>query len=110
MTALLWLYAFAWTLALELPVYVVVLRRSFTAWWPPCALALAVNLVTHPLLWFAFPQLSPWPLHLVVSEACVIAVEAAIVAVFVPWRRAVVAAVLANVISTLIGLVLIEIV
>ena len=44
-----WLTAFVWTLALELPVYALLLQPRFTAWWATAALTLALNLLTHPL-------------------------------------------------------------
>jgi len=96
-----WLLAFLWTLALELPVYTVVL--DLRRWWAPVALTLAVNAISHPLLWFAFPHFAPFALYVLAGEAAVIALEAALLALVVPPRRALVASIAANVTSAVIG-------
>jgi hypothetical protein len=102
---LLWAVAFAWSIALEMPVYLLVLRRHVEQWWTPVAITLAVNAATHPAFWFVFPRFDPYWQYVLAGEACVVFVETAIIAVVV--RRigiAIVAAVLANLVSTLIGL------
>lgn len=109
---MLWLAAFAWTLALELPVYTLALERHVRGWRALVALVLAVNAVTHPLLWFAFPRLTPYALYVVVAESCVTLVEAALVlAVMRPRRpgRALGASLAANATSTILGLILVRI-
>lgn len=71
-----WGSAFLWTCALEQPIYVLFLRKRFKSWWAPCLLSLAVNALTHPLLWVAataFPDAIP------ALECAVIAAEAAFV-------------------------------
>jgi hypothetical protein len=106
---LLWFAAFAWTIALEQPIYTLALRRHVRRWWTPCAIALAVNAITHPLLWFAFPRFAPYWQYVVAGELCVIAVEAVIVALVI--RRgapAIAASVAANTVSTLVGLALLS--
>jgi hypothetical protein len=69
-----WMVAFLWTCALELPVYVALLRRRLRKWWATPALTLALNTVTHPALWFVLPRLEPhaaWA----GAEAAVVVVE-----------------------------------
>jgi hypothetical protein len=48
-----WSAAFAVTLAIESPIYVWLLR-PWCRWPAALGLAVGVNLVTHPLLWFGF--------------------------------------------------------
>jgi hypothetical protein len=106
---MLWFAAFAWTLAIELPVYTIVLHRHAGSWQRLCGSVLAVNAISHPVLWFAFPELSPYWLYVLAGETCVIAIEALILAAVIRnVRVAVVASVLANVVSTLIGLGLLQ--
>jgi hypothetical protein len=104
---LLWSTAFLWTIALELPVYTIVLRRYVEHWWTPVALTLVVNAATHPAFWFVFPQFDPYWLYVLAGELCVVTVEIAIIAAAL--RRpgvAALASVAANAVSTLLGLVL----
>lgn len=104
-----WKLAFVWTQAIELPVYFFLLRRQFRSWFAPVALSLFVNAVTHPLLWFVFPVFDPYPLWLAVAETSVTLTEALLVAAALRFRanrRALVAAVCANAISTAIGFLL----
>jgi hypothetical protein len=113
---MLWLFAFVWTLAIELPIYTIVLARCFQARWAVVVLTLAVNLATHPALWFVLPR--SWPHDIAIGEAAVVVVEAALVAIVLGQRvplsqavpRAVAAALLANAASYLAGLVLIPLV
>ena len=105
-----WLLAFAWTLALELPVYTWLLSSRARSWQQLCGLVLLVNAITHPLLWFGFPRLTPYWLYLVTGEGCVLMVEAAILAIaFRDVRRAAIASLAANLTSTVIGLVVMRI-
>jgi len=104
---LLWLAAFVWTLAVELPIYVVWLRRRMRRWWAPCLLAFVVNLATHPAFWYGFPRFGPYWLYVLVGEVCVVIVETAIVvAALGPRRRGLAfgAGLTANAASTLVGL------
>jgi hypothetical protein len=108
-----WLVAFVWTNALELPIYVLFLRRRFTRWWEPCLLCGIVNAVSHPAFWYLFPRFGsegPW---LVAAESTVTAIEAAIVFSALVWRArvparnaaalALGASIAANLFSTLAG-------
>jgi len=90
-----------YTLAVELPVALFLLRRE--DWWRVFLAVLAVNMVSHPLAW----QL------IVVShlnwygvEAGVVVFEMLALAVVFPssYKRAIVAALLMNVASAAIGL------
>jgi hypothetical protein len=116
----LWLLAFVWTNALELPIYTLVLQRRFRRWWSVVALTLALNAVTHPALWFVAPQFQPFWLYALVAEAAVITVEAAMVAAVLAAvdrragvRRPVIgiaagAAAAANIVSAVVGGVIVS--
>jgi hypothetical protein len=107
-----WPIAFLWTLALELPIYVLVLGRRFDRWWSVCLLTLAINVATHPALWLLFPYVEPGPRSLLLAESAVTAVEAALIAAVLRRSlstrpavgRALAAAAAANTFSTLVGL------
>jgi hypothetical protein len=107
-----WPIAFLWTLALELPIYVLLLGRRFDRWWSICLLTLAINVATHPALWFVFPRFEPGWLWLLVAEGAVTVTEASLMAAVLSrsmpaapaLRRACGAAVAANVFSTVVGL------
>jgi hypothetical protein len=115
MTGLLfwdWASSFLWTLGLEIPLYVLLLRGPLGL-WRAALLALGVNLLTHPALWFLMPQFHPWWLWLLVGELGVFAVEALLLAwalrlrgdaqraVFLP----IVASACANSVSAVMGLI-----
>jgi len=102
----LWLFAFALTLTIELPIYVAMLGRRRSS----IGLALAVNVLTHPLLWFVFPRFSPLWLYIAIGELAVFAIEAAIVFAIVRHRSAVAAALVANAASYAIGNIVMAIV
>lgn len=70
-----WFTAFVWTLALELPSYAVALRGRLTG-VRLLAVVLALNVATHPAIWFLLPRFEPWAAWFVLAEALVIAVEA----------------------------------
>ena len=56
-----WAFAFALTLLLELPVYVLALRRPLGGVVRALAVGVAVNVATHPLAWtLAVAHLLPW--------------------------------------------------
>jgi hypothetical protein len=50
-----WLAAFAFTQAVEAPLYAAALRGRRGRW----AWALAASALTHPVVWFVFPRV--WP-------------------------------------------------
>jgi len=102
------LAAFGLTLAVELPWYVAGLTALVQVrWWVALGLGVAVNVCTHPLLWWV---LAPHPtlLRMVLAEAAVVVAEAALLAVAIR-RDFVVLGLLslaANASSLLIGLLL----
>jgi len=113
-----YLGAFALTLAVEVPVYVVVLAALTGLGRAPAALAaVGVNVVTHPALWWGlrpFAARPAYPYLLCAAEAVVCLVEWGLL---VAWTRrpggtragmAVLglAVVAANAASTLAGLLL----
>lgn len=113
---MLWLFAFVWTLAIELPIYTLLLARCFQARWAVVILTFAVNLATHPALWFVWPH--AWPHAIAIGEGLVIVVEATLIALVLARRgprsgavpRAIAAALIANAVSYLAGLVLLPLV
>jgi len=72
-----WLIAFGLTLSFEVPLVAWLLRDSSPSLRHRLAIAVFANLLTHPLVWFFFPQL---PLNymprLVLSECWAFAGEA----------------------------------
>lgn len=105
-----WLLAFGLTLAIEVPIASVLLRReepSVDRLVATCAFA---NLATHPLVWFATPllMLSGWG-GMAVSECFAWLAEAAFFAVVLEGLgllRATAVSLLANAVSFGAGLVL----
>lgn len=74
-----WLSAYGFTQVVEVPIYVRALRerpRLERVW-----LALAPSALTHPFVWFAFPQLPvPYLTMCVLAEAFAFGVEWALLA------------------------------
>ena len=105
------LTALAWTLAIELPLYAVLLGRHpprVSRWSGALVGGLAVNAISHPLAFLvAMPLLAGWPypLALGVVEAGVLVLEWALLSAWTrdPWRAAL-AAGAANVASLSFGL------
>ena len=95
-----WLFAFVWTLAFELPVYALVLRRCRIDWRSLLALGSLVNLVTHPALSGWVYATEPPRAEILVAEAVVALVESLLVFVLPGERRslsrAIAAGLLAN--------------
>jgi hypothetical protein len=72
----LWLFGFALTLVLELPIYVLALRRPLGGVARALTVGVAVNVATHPLAWtLAVGHRLPW----VAIEALVTVAEAAMI-------------------------------
>jgi hypothetical protein len=106
----LWAWAFAWTLAFELPIYALILRRWVRGGWPMSAVLIGVNVATHPALWYLAPRFSPYWLWVLTMETGVVLVEALLLTLYLgrqdvplPWLRALLAAFVANALSTLLG-------
>ncbi|GAB4208771.1 MAG: hypothetical protein OHK0013_27540 [Sandaracinaceae bacterium] len=106
-----WALAFAFTEVVEAPIYAFSLdpiRPRRERW----AIALAASLLTHPLVWFVFPELtrtiapeaSPW-LAIALAESFAVLTEAAWLAAF-GSRLALAIALLANGTSFTLGLFL----
>jgi hypothetical protein len=93
-----WLMAFAFTQAVEVPIY----RRAGTGWRD----AFLASAITHPIVWFGFPTVRGWGLGysgtLVVMESFAILAEALFL-----WtrgvRRALLWTLLANLASVTLG-------
>lgn len=102
---LTWLRAFAFTQIVEAPLY----RHALGVSW---AKALAPSAITHPLVWFFFPHLLRYRLHLsyttyvVVVEVFAWLAEALYLAIAarIPARRAIVASLAVNAASFTLGL------
>lgn len=107
----LWAQAFAGTVAIEVPL---VALGTWSVLGPRAVIVgLGLQIATHPALWYLFPRFEPYEAWLVVAEVTVTAVEAALLAAALrragePWGaaagRAVAVAVVANGVSTLVGL------
>lgn len=100
---LVWLNAFVWTLAVELPVYALLLRGRTGPWWAPLALALGANLATHPafslwVMWSA-PRLPA----ILCAETAIALLESTLVYALSgqrrSWARALAVGVSANALS-----------
>jgi len=104
---LAWSIAFCWTLAFETPVYALALRNVAQRWWTPLALALAVNLATHPVFSAWVLARSPGAAAIALAEVGIALSEAALVYVASRPRcsapRALAAGSLANAGSYLAG-------
>lgn len=103
--------ALALTLLVEVPVYVLAVTVSAPVRrWRIVAVAVGVNLLTHPPLWWVLSGSGPaHPLTFAVAEAAVCLVEGALLALTLrlPWTVALAAAVAANAASVLIGFLVI---
>jgi hypothetical protein len=83
-----WLRAFAFTQAVEVPLYLLALTRLGRRTVPPSdgsfarrvGLAFLCSLVTHPVVWFVFPRLidsyADYELMVVAAESFAVTVEA----------------------------------
>lgn len=52
-----WLFAFVITCLLELPIVLLATRGAEPRWQRIVGVALLAQVLTHPLVWFAFPAL-----------------------------------------------------
>lgn len=109
----LWLRAFLLTFAIEAPLYIALLRPRWRGGWPSLVLlTLALQLATHPALWFLAPRFSPYWAWVLVMELLVWLAEGALVAVALGLRPrprdalgwGLLASLVANAVSTLVGL------
>jgi hypothetical protein len=103
-----WFPAFVLTLAVEIPVVVLLLRRVEPDLPRMAALVTFANLATHPSVWFVFTQLflAGTAEYVIAAEAWAVAVEALFYAIVVPGitvRQAIVVTVVANAASFVVG-------
>lgn len=101
---LAWLRALAFTQVIEAPIY----RRALGLSWPR---ALLPSFLTHPFVWFAFPQLTrvgvSYAAWVAVAELTVWLVEAGLLVRLarVSWARGLLVSLAGNGASFLLGLV-----
>ena len=101
-----WWTAFVLTQAIEIPIYLLGMRRSaiHPAW--RLAAAFGASALTHPVVWFVFPELSlPYPAYFALAESFAVLAEWAYLRSFEIPRSGLLALV-ANATSATIGLVL----
>lgn len=110
----LWLLAFLATVVIETPV-VVWLTRDLLERRSALGLALGLQCLTHPALWFGVPRFQPHWLWVACAELGVVLVEAIALGLFlrragaareVAIRRGAAVSLFANSVSALIGLAL----
>jgi hypothetical protein len=101
-----WLWAFGLTEAVEVPIYLALLRLP----WPRrLGAAFGTSALTHPCVWFVLPGLlvpliSYWG-YLAVAESFAILLEALVCrSLGAPWPRAFTASLVANAASCCVGL------
>jgi len=113
----LWFEAFAFTLVVEVPLFVAVARlpvgpprKTRAPLWRLAIAGAAGTCVTHPLLWFAWPlAVRDYTTYIWSGELLVAAIESATffaLARPIDWRRAVIASFTANAASFGLGLLL----
>jgi hypothetical protein len=103
-----WFAAFVLTLAVELPVAVVILRRVEKNLPRVVVLLVAANLATHVAVWYVFTQLFlvGTPAYVLAAEGWAVVAEALIfLAAFrgLAWQWALTTALLANGASFIVG-------
>ncbi len=103
-----WFAAFLLTLAIEIPVAFMLLRRAEPDRPRLLLLVVFANLVTHPAVWFVFTQLFlvGTPEYTLAAEAWAVAIEALFYAVTIRGlsaRLAITVALAANVASFAVG-------
>ncbi len=103
-----WFAAFVITLACELPVAAVLLRRAEPDLARRCLVVLVANLATHPIVWYVITQvvLVGTIEYTVVAETWAVAAEAAVLAIAIrglPLRTALAVSVAANATSFVAG-------
>jgi hypothetical protein len=107
-----WFRAFLLTLAVEVPIVALLLRRLEPSRTRLLVLVLFANLATHPAVWFVFTQffLIGTPGYVVVAEGWAVGAEAVFYwAAFrgVSVRRAVAVSLVANLASFVAGRLLV---
>ena len=104
-----WAFAFVLTLACELPVYVVTLRRPLGGVARALAVGVVVNVATHPLAWtLAVGQALPWlaiEATVTVAEAALVFAAARAVGRRLPLHESLLVSLAANALSAGVGLI-----
>jgi hypothetical protein len=105
-----WFPAFALTVAVEVPLVVVLTKDSRRAWLMRTGVSLFAQLMTHPIVWFVFPMIPGMTRYrtLTLAELWAWLAEAALYAVTAvspSVLRAVAVSALANGASLAIGFV-----
>jgi hypothetical protein len=103
-----WFPAFLLTLAVEVPIVLVMLRRVEPDLPRLALLVTFANLATHPAVWFVFTQLflAGTPEYVIAAETWAVAVEALFYLVVVRGitvRQAIAVTVIANAASLVVG-------
>jgi len=103
-----WFAAFVLTLAVEVPIAVVLLRRAEPSLPRLVVLIVFANLATHPAVWYVFTQLFlvGTPEYTLAAETWAVAAEAVFYWAAIrglPVRRAVTVALASNAASFLAG-------
>jgi hypothetical protein len=71
----LWFHAFLFTLAVEIPIFILMVRRDVPVWRAGLAGA-AGTCFTHPALWFLWSRvISDYTLYIISGELLVAAIE-----------------------------------
>jgi len=106
---LMWVRSFVFTLAAEVPVYVLLVWKKVPLWRAVVA-GMAGTCLTHPLLWFVWPKVvSDYTVYIVTGEILVAVIETLvfwIIARPVFFSRAVAASFIANAVSYGLGMLL----
>ncbi len=110
-----WLSAFVVTCLVETPYYVGFALGFRRLTWPRAIVAsLALQMMTHPVLWLVWPFVEPaaygnpvsYAVLVVIAETLVVLAEGTLLALMWrgAWGRAYLAALIANAASTLVGI------
>ena len=102
----LWIQAFAFTQAIEIPVYTLFLRmRTKLSWWECVLFAFGASALTHPLVWFAIPwKHYPFEFMYITAELFAFGTEAIYLKLLgISWKRALMWSFLANLASAGLG-------
>lgn len=109
---LLWLRGFGVTLASEAAVAIPLLRPSEQSVARRASIVLLVNLATHPLVWFFFPQLGwSWTTVKWAAEVWAFGFEIVGYRIALPkatWKRCALVSIAANTTSYVLGLFAID--
>jgi hypothetical protein len=103
-----WFAAFVLTIAVEVPIAIILLRAAEPRPVRAGGLAIFANLATHPVVWYVMTQLFlvGTVAYVVASEIWAVAIEAVLYRVAIvdlSWGRAALVAVAANAVSFALG-------